>query len=160
MFLKTFLRTKSLGWNVRGFTRLLYRLANLRWYDSIHTVAALSSSSAMSRSLVIDLVFGCSNISVQSVGMPIFVGIIASIPLVSAKRDTPAGLGVVVLYAQSSPGSSSTHLILAEYNPFFKAVSRVLLKASAWLLYGYRGVEYKFFIFNSWKKFLYARLSN
>ena len=59
------------------------------------------------------------------------------------------------------PGSSSTHFPLAESNRFFNEVKRVLLEASAWpLLYGYRGVEYRFFIFNSWQKFLYSRLSN
>ena len=37
----------------------------------------------------------------------------------------------------------------------------VLFEASAWpLLYGYHGLEYRFFIFSSWQKFLYARLSN
>ena len=38
---------------------------------------------------------------------------------------------------------------------------RVLLDAYAWpLLCGYRGVEYRFLIFNSLQKFLYTRLSN
>ena len=36
----------------------------------------------------------------------------------------------VVLLAQSTPGSSSIHLPLAESNCFFKAVNRVLLEAS------------------------------
>ena len=77
------------------------------------------------------------------------------------KGDIPVGLRAVVLYAQSTPGISSTHLPLAESNRFFKVANRVLLEASAWpLLCGYHGVEYRFFVFNSWHKFLYARLSN
>ena len=45
---------------------------------------------------------------------------------------------------------SSTHFPLVASNRFFKAVNKVLLEASAWpLLCRYRGVEYKFFIFNS-----------
>ena len=68
----------------------------------------------------------------------------------SVKGDMPVGLRAVVLWAQSTLGSSSTHLPLAESNRFFKAVNRVLLEAFAWpLLYGYRGVEYRFFISNS-----------
>ena len=78
-----------------------------------------------------------------------------------AKGDISVGLQAVVLQTQSTSGSSSTHLPLAKSNCFFKAVNKVLLEASAWsLLYGYREVEYRFFSFNSWHKFLYARLSN
>ena len=62
----------------------------------------------------------------------------------------PVGLRAVVLKAQSTLGSSSTHLPLVESNRFFKAVNRVLLEAFSWpLLYEYRGVEYRFFISNS-----------
>ena len=40
---------------------------------------------------------------------------------------------------------------------FLRADARVLLDASAWpLLCGFRGVEYKFLIFNSLQKFLYT----
>ena len=60
--------------------RLLYRFASLLWYDVIRTAAASHSSSAMSRSLIIISAFDCSGISVKSVGMPISVGTIASIP--------------------------------------------------------------------------------
>ena len=49
-------------------------------YDAIRIVASSLSSSAMSRSLIIVLVFDYSGISVRSVGMPISVGTIASIP--------------------------------------------------------------------------------
>ena len=80
MFLKTFLRTKSPGWNIQGFMHLLYRFASLRWYDAIRTAAALRSSSAMSKSLITDSVFDCSGISVRSMGIPISVGTIAFIP--------------------------------------------------------------------------------
>ena len=80
VFLKTFLRTRSPGWKIWGFTRLLYRFASLQWYDAIHTAAASRSSFAMSRSLITDSVFDCSVISVRSVGILISVGTIASIP--------------------------------------------------------------------------------
>ena len=80
MFLKIFLRTRSPRWNIRGFTRLLYRFSSLRWYDAIRTAAASRSSSAMSRSLIIDSVFDYSGIPIQSVGIPNYVGTIASIP--------------------------------------------------------------------------------
>ena len=80
MFSKTFLRTKSHGWNIRGFTCLLYRFASLRWYDAICTAVASRSSSAMSRSVITDSIFDYSGISVRSVGIPISVRTIASIP--------------------------------------------------------------------------------
>ena len=79
VFSKTFLKTRSPRWNIWGFTLLLYRFASLRWYDSIRTAVASCNSSAKSRSLITDLVFDCSGISVRSVGIPISVGIIASI---------------------------------------------------------------------------------
>ena len=44
-----------------------------------------------------DSVLNYSGISVRSVGIPISVGIIASIPSVSAKEDIPVGLRAVVL---------------------------------------------------------------
>ena len=78
MFLKTFLRTRSPGWNILGFNRLLYRFASLRWYKAIRIAVAFLSSSAMFRSLITDSVFDCSSISVWSMGIPISVGTIAS----------------------------------------------------------------------------------
>ena len=51
----------------------------------------------MSNSLIMNSVFDCSGIFVQSVGIPISIGIIASIPQVSAKGDIPVGLPTVVL---------------------------------------------------------------
>ena len=63
-----------------GFKCLLYRFANLRWHDVILIAVASCSSSAMSRSLIIDSVFDCSGISVRSMGMSISVGTIAFIP--------------------------------------------------------------------------------
>ena len=80
MFSKNFLRTRSPGWNIQGFTRLLYRFASLRWYDAIRTAVASRSSSTVSRSLITYSVFDCSGILVRSVGIPIYVRIIASIP--------------------------------------------------------------------------------
>ena len=80
MFSKTFLGTRFPSWNIQGFTRLLYMFASLRWYDAIRTAGAWLSSSAMSRSLITDSIFDCSGILVQSGGIPISVGTIASIP--------------------------------------------------------------------------------
>ena len=59
VFLKNFLKTRSLGWNIWGFTCLLYMFSSLRWYDAIHTTTASRSSSPMSRSLITDSVFDC-----------------------------------------------------------------------------------------------------
>ena len=52
----------------------------MRWYNAIHTTAASRSSSAMSKSFITDSVFDYSGISVRSMGIPISVGTIASIP--------------------------------------------------------------------------------
>ena len=55
----------------------------------------------------------------------------------------------------------STHFPLAKCRSFFRAVKSVLLDSFAWpMLCGYRGVEYRFLIFNSLQKFLNTRLSN
>ena len=80
VFSKTFLRTRSPRWNIRGLTRPLYRFAILRWYNAIRTAAASRSLSAMFRPLIIDSIFDCSGILVQSVGIPISIGSIAFIP--------------------------------------------------------------------------------
>ena len=80
VFLKTCLRTRSSGWNIRGFMRLLYMFASLRWYDAIRTAAASRNSFAISRSLITDSVCDYLGISVRSVGIPISVETIASIP--------------------------------------------------------------------------------
>ena len=80
MFSKTFLKTKSLSRNIRGFTRLLYRFASLWWYEALHTATASRSSFAISRSLIKDLAFDCSDVTIRSVGILISVGTIASIP--------------------------------------------------------------------------------
>ena len=61
-------------------------------------MAAVSrGSSAVSRSMIMDSVLICLGISVQSVGIPISVGIIASIPYVSVKGGILVGLRAVVL---------------------------------------------------------------
>ena len=80
MFSKKFLKSRSPGLNIWGFMHLLYRFSSLCWYDAISTVAASRSLSTMSRYLITDSVFECSGISVRSVGISIYVGIIASIP--------------------------------------------------------------------------------
>ena len=89
------------------------------------------NSSTMSRSLIINSVRPCSGVFVRMIGIPISMGMIASIPYVIVNGDMPVGLRAVVLYARSTPGSSSIHLPLAESNRFFKAFNRVLLEASA-----------------------------
>ena len=80
MFLKTFLRTRSPARNVSYFTCLLYELVDLCWYDAMHTTAASRSSSTISKSFAMALILAFSGISVRSVGIPISVGIMASIP--------------------------------------------------------------------------------
>ena len=97
VFSKTHLKTRSLSWNVCGFTRLLYMFANLCWYDVIRTVVSSQSSSTISRSLVTTSTLASSGIPVQSVGIPIYVGIIASIPYIRANGDIPVGFRLVVL---------------------------------------------------------------
>ena len=56
VFSKTLLRTNSSVLNVRDFTHRLCQLANLCWYEAMRTAAASRSSSAVSRSLIMDLV--------------------------------------------------------------------------------------------------------
>ena len=80
----------------------------------------------MSRSLA----FSFSRISVRTMGIPISMGMMASIPYVRVNSDTPVGFRLVVLYAHKTPGSSSTHFPLAECRLFFRADRRVLLDAS------------------------------
>ena len=50
------------------------------WYDSIHTAVASRGSSVLSRSLTTVSTFDCSGKLVRSVGIPISVGTMASIP--------------------------------------------------------------------------------
>ena len=52
---------------------MLYKFANLLWYDAIHTTIVSRGSSAMSRSLITDSVFNCSGVSVRSLGIPVSV---------------------------------------------------------------------------------------
>ena len=51
----------------------------------------------MSRSLAMALTFAFSGISTRTVGIPISVGMMASIPYVRANSDTPVGFWLVVL---------------------------------------------------------------
>ena len=55
------------------------------------------NSSTVSSSLIISSVFPCSGAFVRMVGIPISMGMMASIPYVIANGDTPVGLQVVVL---------------------------------------------------------------
>ena len=55
------------------------------------------NSSTMSSSLIINYVFPCSGVFVQIVGIPISVGMMASIPYMIANVDTPVGLRAVIL---------------------------------------------------------------
>ena len=80
VFSKTHLRTGSPARNIRCFTRLLYRFVILCWYDAIRTAAASRNLSIISKSLARASVLASSGISVRSVGIPIYVGIMASIP--------------------------------------------------------------------------------
>ena len=80
MFSKTLLKTRSSTRNARGFMCLLYRFISLCWYDAIRKAVASRSSSIISKSLVTTLALAFVGISVQSVGTPISIGIIDSIP--------------------------------------------------------------------------------
>ena len=55
------------------------------------------NSLIVSSSLIINSVLPCSGVFVRMVGIPISVGMIASIPYVIVNRDMPVGLRVVVL---------------------------------------------------------------
>ena len=59
--------------------------------------AGSRNSSTMSSSLVINSVFPCSGVFVRMVGIPISVGMMASIPYMIANGDTPVGLRAMVL---------------------------------------------------------------
>ena len=80
MFSKTLLKTRSPARNVRDLTHLLYRFVILCWYEAIRITTASWSSSAISRSLVMVSVLVFPGISVRSVGIPIYVGMMAFIP--------------------------------------------------------------------------------
>ena len=55
------------------------------------------NSSTVSISLIINSVFPCSGAFVRMVGIPISVGMMASIPYVIANEDILVGLRAVVL---------------------------------------------------------------
>ena len=55
------------------------------------------NSSTVFRSLITKSTFPCLGTSVQMVGIPIYVGITTSIPLVIENRDISVGLRAVVL---------------------------------------------------------------
>ena len=59
-----------------GFRNFYFRS---RFLSRILGVAVSRSSFAMSNSLIMDYVLNCSGISIRCVGIPISVGIIASI---------------------------------------------------------------------------------
>ena len=97
MFSKTLLKTNFLALNVRGFTRWLCKFASLCWYDAMRIAATSQSFFVVSRSLVMASAFAFSGIYVRMVGIPIFVGMIASIPYVRVNGDSPIGFWLVVL---------------------------------------------------------------
>ena len=97
VFLKTLLKTNSSARNVHEFTRRLCKFASLYWYDAIHTAAASRSSSVVSRSLATASTFAFSGIYVRTMGISIFVGMMASIPYVRANGDTLVGFQLAVL---------------------------------------------------------------
>ena len=80
VFSKTLLKTRSLAWNVRYLTRLLYKFVVLYWYDVIRTATTSQSLSIIFKSLARASAIASLVISVQSVGIPIYVRIMASIP--------------------------------------------------------------------------------
>ena len=130
MFSKTLLKTNSLGRNVCGFTRRCDKFASLCWYDAMRISAASRSSSIMFRSLIRASTFSFSWISAHTVSIPIFVGMMTSIPYGRANDNIPVGFRQVILYANKTHGSSSTHFPFAECRFFFRVDRRVLLDAS------------------------------
>ena len=79
MFSNTLLKTRSSAQNVSDLTHLLYRFVILCRYEAIRIAAASRSSSTISRSLVMAPVLVFPGISIQSVAIPISVGMMASI---------------------------------------------------------------------------------
>ena len=59
-------------------------------------IADSRNSSTVSSSLIINYVLLCSGVFVRMVGIPISVGMIASIPYVIVNGDMPVGLRAVV----------------------------------------------------------------
>ena len=55
------------------------------------------NSSTVSSTLIINFVFPCSGVFVRMVGIPISVGMIASIPYVIVNEDIPVGLRAMVM---------------------------------------------------------------
>ena len=55
------------------------------------------NSSTVSSSLIVNSIFPCLEVFVRMVGIPISVGMMASIPYVIANGDTPVDLRAVVL---------------------------------------------------------------
>ena len=97
MFSKTLLKTNSPARNVHDFTRRLCKFASICWYDIIPTAAASRSSLVVSRSLAMASEFAFLGIFVRTVGISIYVGMMASIPYVRANGDTLVGFRLVVL---------------------------------------------------------------
>ena len=97
MFSKTRLKTKSPGRNVRGFTHRLCKFASLCWYDAMHTATTSWSLSVVSRSLAMASAFAFSRIFARMVGIPISVGMMASIPYVRVNGDMPISFQLVIL---------------------------------------------------------------
>ena len=59
--------------------------------------AASQSSLVVSRSLIMALLLVSSRIPIRIMAIPIFVGMIASVPYVRANGDSPVGFRLVVL---------------------------------------------------------------
>ena len=97
VFSKTLLKTNYPGRNVRGFTRRLCKFVSLYWYDDMRIASASQSSSVMSRSLAMASPFAFLGIYARTVGIPISMGMIASIPYVRANSDIPVDFQLVVL---------------------------------------------------------------
>ena len=97
----------------------------------MRTAVASQSSPIFSGSLAMASTFSFSGISARVVGIPISMGMKASIPYVRANGDMPIGFSLVVLYAHNTPGSSFTHFPLADCRHFFRVDRRVLFDASA-----------------------------
>ena len=91
--------------------------------DATLIAAASRSSLIMSRFLIRASTFAFSRISAHTVSIPIFVGMMTSIPYGRANNNIPVSFRLVILYANKTHGSSSTHFPFAECRFFFSELT-------------------------------------
>ena len=86
--------------------------------------------------------FSLSKFEILKLDIPICTGITDFVPYTIENGVSPIGILLVVWYAQSMLGKSSTHSPLDFSNLVFKILRVVLLVTSIWLFaYGWPGEE-------------------